>query len=130
MLIISLVSLISIKNYQVIQRTLVETLFVQQVESKIKATQRLAIAYEQDYFFGFESNYFYVRSARTNQNEWQVMMPAHFKISREDFVIKYLANGNLSKIEKFDLILETKLEKVSYQFLLGSGQYKKTISNP
>lgn len=131
MFIISLVSLISIKNYQIIQRTIAETLFIQQVEAKIKATQRLAIAYEQDYIFGFESNYLYVRSANDmNRNDWQVPIPEHIKVSLEAFVIKYLANGNLSKIEKFDLILETKLEKVSYQFLLGSGQYKKTISIP
>ncbi|MBS7577269.1 MULTISPECIES: hypothetical protein [unclassified Enterococcus] len=129
MSVISLVSIISIKNYQVVQRTIVETLFIQQIESKIRATQRLATAYEQDYYFGFEANNFYIRSQATNQNDWQAKLPTHIKSSRENFVIKYLANGNLSKIEKIDFYLETKMERVSYQFLLGSGQYKKTISD-
>lgn len=129
MSIISFVSLISIKNYQVIERTVVETLFIQQIESKIRATQRLAIAYEQDYLFGLDSNSFYIRSVNGLQNDWQISVPVHIKSTRDSFVIKYLANGNLSKIEKFDLCLATKKEKISYQFLLGSGQYKKTVSD-
>ncbi|MDR1568090.1 MAG: prepilin-type N-terminal cleavage/methylation domain-containing protein [Streptococcaceae bacterium] len=128
LLVISVLSLITISNYQKEQAKFGELLFIEALEMNIRDAQRFSALNETPYLLGIEDNQFYMKSEADNKLLWRYSLPENIQCAR--FNIRFKENGNISSIERAFTVRLAHLEKqISYQFLIGSGQYKKEEKN-
>lgn len=125
--IVSFFGLVSIFDYRRILQSFSETIIVSQIESSIKQAQRLAITKQKSYIFGIKDNIVYYSDKSSDIALWSLKLPTYIQCNFTDYSVCFLQNGGISKINSFELNLESTKKVIKYQFQLGSGQYKKEI---